>query len=176
MIKHNGKRCDIKGCNGLAFARPKSDPERTLMCKWHYNSFNAMMDADKPKKAKIIKSAFGFNNQVEMFNDIWQLNSVNGTRYSQISNKPINIAQHSKLWYSCFAHVLPKGLYPKFRLYPKNIMLVLPIEHTLIDFGTEEQRKEYEVQNNCSFSIFYKLKELLKIEYRNLTSQILADG
>ena len=36
---------------------------------------------------------------------------------------------------SCFAHILAKGSYPKFRLYDKNIMLVTKQAHYEYDNG-----------------------------------------
>lgn len=43
-----------------------------------------------------------------------------------------------------------------------NIMLVTPEEHRLLDQGTEEQRKKYEIENSCSFDRFFEKKDALR--------------
>lgn len=44
-----------------------------------------------------------------------------------------------------FAHVLPKAKnkFPHFRYYMRNIILLTPSEHALLDEGTQEQRESY---------------------------------
>jgi len=44
-----------------------------------------------------------------------------------------------------FAHVLPKdkGKFPHFKYYLRNIILLTPGEHVLLDQGTEDQRISY---------------------------------
>lgn len=47
----------------------------------------------------------------------------------------------------CFAHILPKGMYPRFRLLPDNIALVHDFEcHKLIDqeYNDLEKRRNFE--------------------------------
>ena len=69
-------------------------------------------------------------------------------------------------WVNCFAHILPKGLYPKWKLNPFNIVLLHPDIHYLYDFGTEKQRLE----SGHNFNILYKLKDQLKHVYNGTTS------
>lgn len=72
------------------------------------------------------------------------------------------------LFYNMFAHVLPKGLYPKFRLNENNIILLTPREHHLLDFGTEDQRSSYAEKHNCSWDKVYKLRDKLKLRYNEV--------
>lgn len=52
---------------------------------------------------------------------------------------------NSPYFLNMFAHILPKAKnkFPHFRYYLRNIILLTPGEHVLLDVGTEEQRKEY---------------------------------
>lgn len=72
-----------------------------------------------------------------------------------------------------FAHILAKGKYEKFRLFPDNIMLLTRLEHTLVDQGTEKARRKY--VEECSkkgitvdFSIFYDKQSALKELYKEM--------
>lgn len=92
---------------------------------------------------------------------------------SFISGKPLTQFLNSNLRYNCCAHVIPKRGHLRLnfpsknsreqllRLNEDNIVLITPIEHFLIDQGTRDQRQQYEKENNCSFDVFYNLKEEL---------------
>lgn len=66
-----------------------------------------------------------------------------------------------------FAHVIPKGTYSRFRLYDKNIVLLTPEEHTLYDFGSEEQREQYTRLTGADWNKLYELREELIKEYNS---------
>ena len=73
-------------------------------------------------------------------------------------------------WMACFAHILPKGRYPKYRTFRNNLILIHPIEHQKIDQGTAEQRerykKEWEAKGyTVDWDIFYDLQFYLKQFY-----------
>lgn len=64
-------------------------------------------------------------SEKDMFIDIW--NSV--SHRCEVCGKMISEPQS---W--CFAHMLPKGMYPKWRLERNNISLVCSIDcHMLVD-------------------------------------------
>lgn len=66
-----------------------------------------------------------------------------------------------------FAHILPKSHYERFRLNKKNIIMVIPEIHLLLDGGTKEQLlKKYP-----KAAKIYDLREELKQQY-NLLSTI----
>jgi len=75
--------------------------------------------------------------------------SSQARKRSFVSGKLISITEGSELWFSLFAHVLAKnqGKYPYFKLYLKNIILLLPIEHTLLDQGSGKNRIDYAKRN-----------------------------
>ena len=69
---------------------------------------------------------------------------------------------------NCFAHVLAKAKnkYPHFRYYLRNIILLTPGEHTLLDQGTVEQRESYAKKvETADWSTIGVLKESLLQEY-----------
>jgi hypothetical protein len=85
-----------------------------------------------------------FKNQSEMFKWIWE----NRPHVSQISGKLL-LPENHPMWHWQFAHVLPKGAYPSYKLNSENIMLMLPSEH-------EKQE---------SFEKFKEKKQELKEQY-----------
>lgn len=95
---------------------------------------------------------------------------------SYVSRKHLRQFYGTKIWYSCFAHVLSKSMskYPYFRYYAKNIVLLEPNEHFMWDQGTEEQRINYaldieEKTNGNGTADWDRLKALeteLKAEYK----------
>ena len=67
-----------------------------------------------------------------------------------------------------FAHVLSKAQnkFYKFKLYKKNIILLTPHEHLLLDHGTIEQREMYATKTGCDWNTILELEEELKYEYK----------
>jgi len=130
-------------------------------------------NADKPKR-KRIKRVKNYTGERELFMDIWN----DSKKCSFLSGKSlIHLANYKDdpdragLFYSCFAHVLPKASnkYPLFRVNRANIVLLTPEEHNLLDFGTEEQRQKYAEKNDCRWKGIYELRERLKRQYKELT-------
>lgn len=72
----------------------------------------------------------------EMFEDIW---ATRVPHVSAVSNKPISEYEYRTR--KCFAHVIPKKGYPKFRLNPENIEYLTWSEHTFWDNRTEDELK-----------------------------------
>lgn len=68
-----------------------------------------------------------------MFNAIWR----DRAHVSELSGKPLLPQGHSQ-WHWQFLHVLPKGVYTKWKLESDNIMLALPDEHS-----NQEQYPEF---------------------------------
>lgn len=107
--------------------------------------------------------------EVDVFLEIWN----ESNKKSFISDKDLKQYVNSEFIWSCFAHVIPKNgmsmlVFPNkkakdelLRYNKRNIVLLTPHEHFLIDQGTEDGRRQYEQENNCSFDKFYKLKEEL---------------
>ena len=76
---------------------------------------------------------------------------------------------HSGYSFSCCAHVLSKAAnkYPHFRLYLKNIILLSPTEHHLLDQGNEKQRITYAKEvKTADWSKIDRLREELLQEYK----------
>lgn len=149
------KQCTHKDCNNPVFGGG--------YCKFH--QWKRTDKKQKPLKKTPIKKVYNVTGENALFIEIWN----ERVHRSFISNQCLeryydkNPAIRGTLkWHSCFAHVLPKGTYPEYRLYKPNIILVTPYEHWLIDHGTEAQRKAYMEKYNCDFWIFYELKELLR--------------
>jgi hypothetical protein len=63
-------------------------------------------------------------NQSQLFNKIWESRQ----HRSELSGLPLLPKGHPQ-WHWQFAHILPKGTYPKWKFEEKNIILCLPEEH-----------------------------------------------
>jgi len=158
MIKHNGKICIEKDCTGLLFAKK--------LCKYHYSkkNFKPLKQAKiKPKAKKIKFNDFGFDTQLEMFQHLW-LSEMRetGSVTCKISGKDITRFNGTQKFLNCFAHILPKGMFGKFKLNPENMMLVHPDVHHLLDHCTEEDREKHP---SYDWYKFYEKQSYLKSIY-----------
>lgn len=66
----------------------------------------------------------GKYGQSNLFKEIWEERN----HFSEISNSPLLPQGHFK-WHWQFLHVMPKGTYPKMKLFKHNIILATPDEH-----------------------------------------------
>lgn len=140
------KKCNKQGCQNPIWGGG--------FCRYH-----GYLRTDK--KPKGLKKEYKPTGEYEVFKMIW------GERphKSEISGRDLEAFFGTDFWVNCFAHILNKGLYGKFRLLKENICLCHPDEHQLIDSSTKEHRQEYEREFNCSFDIFYERREQLKKKY-----------
>jgi hypothetical protein len=106
---------------------------------------------------------WGFESQTELFLWLWgDAENERGEVYCPYTGEKLNRFFNTELWFSCFAHVLPKGRYTYWKLNPKNLRVVLPDFHFCVDQQTREIRKNHPEWN---FSLWDKETEELKIEY-----------
>lgn len=108
--------------------------------------------------------------ELEFFVRIWRETPIS-ERVSFLDGTPI-------LYFDirCFMHVLPKKLYPKFRLERINIVFGTPDQHRAYDQGTElESKGRYEALGE-DWPKLYLLREELRVQYRNLESPILRNS
>lgn len=133
MIKR--KKCSEEGCERPVWARKK--------CKVH--------DKGKPKKSiSKVKKNYGEKLVFEM---IWN----ERPHVCFVSGRTLN--EEAKAHY--FAHVLSKGLYPKFRLLKENIVLLHEDYHYAFDFQSEAKQRELP----GDWDKLYELREKLKQKY-----------
>lgn len=101
-----------------------------------------------------------------MFDSIWDSRD----RVSYLSGRGLERYGGTELYLNMFAHVLSKSQskYPKFKLLEKNIILLTPREHHLLDHGTEAQREAYTNDSGCSWDRIWALRAELEKEYIEL--------
>ena len=157
------KECNKEDCTNPVFGKG--------YCKWHQ-----YLRADKktPKRKVFTitpRPPVGLNDkcvngEAELYKIIWDSNE----HKSFLSGRPINLIEGSSFWFNVFAHVLAKGKakYPKFRLYSKNIIMLLPEEHFLLDHCPEEERKKYAELHKCDWNKVYNLRDSLIEEYKTI--------
>jgi len=95
-------------------------------------------------------------NQAHLFSIIWEERE----HKSEISGLPLHGKGHSQ-WHWQFSHILPKGLYPSYRLKKENIILMTPEEHQLWEF------KRHKIKDQEKWKFLFELQEKLKEEYHN---------
>jgi len=153
MIRRN--TCSQDDCIYPVFAKK--------LCKSHQHLRGDKRDT-KPKVNKTIKKPkYKASGERTLFDSIWTTRN----RVSFISGKDLEQYNALGLYLNMFAHVLSKAQnkYPKFKLYDKNIVLLTPEEHYLLDFGTKDQREKYAKENDCSWQELYEFRDYLKELY-----------
>lgn len=139
------KTCVIDGCDNLVFTHG--------YCRRHSHNYYSLKEVKPKAKPKVKYKTTG---ERALFDAIWSMRE----HTSYLTGKKLDC--YSETFYlNMFAHVLPKGKYPDFRLFDKNIVLLTPEEHYLLDFGTEEQRQRY----SDRWYLIDDLKEVLLAEY-----------
>lgn len=106
-------------------------------------------------------------DEVTAFRVLWSLSN----KCSFLSGRPVIQFKPTKLFYNCFAHILAKGQskYPHFRLYVKNIWLLTPTEHHLLDFGTQDQRTSYSQEvKTANWNLLEARRDELIDEYNRI--------
>ena len=161
MIPRKKKTCKGCGQEKYLFGRGLCDAcyrrsQSSVNRRSQLNHSKTPLRGKKPEK----HTYFGYDSQMEMFNDIWD--NMDKPRVCPISKEKLDKLYNTSRWHWCFAHILSKGMFPKWKLNPNNIMVVHPDVHTLIDQGTEDQRKK----SGFDFSVFYNIQEELKKEYK----------
>lgn len=130
------------------------------------DGFNSSLKSSTPLKRSPLKPKRPRNTgEAEVFKQIAQ----ERPHVCFVTGQPIR-----QLTVSCFAHVLSKAQnkYPRFKLYKKNIRLVLPEVHHLIDHGSSDQRQRYKEKMatkgvTVDWDGYFALYEELLNEYKS---------
>lgn len=125
-----------------------------------------------PKTPTNIKTPyFSYNSQLEMFFDLWDKypRDEDGRMYCEFTGLRIDTFEDSFRWLNCFSHVLPKGLYPAWKLNSSNIRLVHPDFHYATEYFTSDMREKHP---SWRFDEWFALVEKLKKEYKNFVDSI----
>lgn len=110
-------------------------------------------NGDKPKKSSFTHK-FKKSGQLEMFIEIWNERK----HVSWVSGDPIH-----EFNVKCFAHVLPKGTYTKWKLNKDNIVLMTEDEHDAQHFQPKE-----ELMKDPRWVRFFTHQDKLRSEYNKL--------
>lgn len=105
---------------------------------------------DKKRVGNLVR----FDTQMQLFLYLYETRGP----YSEISGKRLLPPTH-EFFHWQFEHILPKGLYKRFELYPKNILLCLPEEHTFVG------QHEGDARRDQNWNWYFEIKEILKQEY-----------
>ena len=85
-------------------------------------------------------------SQSELFRHVWETRKHG----REGSGEPLLPEGHPQ-WHWQFAHVLSKGAFPRYKLNPENIMLMLPAEH--------ERQEQFESFNQKKIKLIKQYHE-----------------
>lgn len=146
----------LKLCRVCNDGTPK--PSIKGLCLYHYRYERALVYAEK-NKAKKEKPKLP-TGELSVFNQIFDERE----RKCFITGKPLaDKAYYAGLknFHQIFHHVLPKGLYPRFRLEKENIIMVLPEIHDRIETRSMSDL----LLENPNYQKLFDLKSSLKSIY-----------
>jgi len=162
MAELKYKECRAEGCTNTF-------PQYNSLQKYCSGSCGSKSTKKKAPSKLIPKPYSGINDlnvdkEIELYHKIWDMRD----HVSFLSGKPL-VSKGSSFWHNQFAHVLAKGKakYPMFKLYSKNIILLTPEEHNLLDFCSKDDRDKYGLRNRCDWNKVVNLIDELKEEYNN---------
>jgi hypothetical protein len=105
----------------------------------------------------------GKQSQISLFKKVWD----ESNKKCQLTGKDLSwIVPYTSHWFSCFAHILPKGKYPRFKYLQKNILLVHYDIHYQLDMGTVDSVLRTIGQEG--YDKWLLLRENLLAEYNSL--------
>ena len=94
-----------------------------------------------------LKHSFGYQSQPTMFDAMWEKALIEGGGKVICPFTNINLTAYAErdmsYYLSCFAHILPKGKYPLWKLNPGNVRIVAPLFHKTVDQGRLSDRAKY---------------------------------
>jgi len=153
--RHQYLRTDDKWLNK---AQNKTVQPRSPIRRYKLPTLNEQgLKTPQTTKTELLFS-FGFKNQKEMFDFIWSSRE----HICQISGSNLDLVPKSRRHW-CMAHIIPKSLYPYFKLKEDNILLLHPDVHGMVDNFTEDLREKHKEVN---FILWFALQEQKKIEYK----------
>ena len=136
----------------------------TNRCLYHYNAYIWKKNLKKITKKKNIEAKKSKEKgQLKMFEEIFDERNrqcfITGVT---LQPKEYYVKNNNFHW--LFHHVLPKGLYSRFKLFKPNIVLLLPEVH----FDVENMAESDLVKKYPGYNKLIELKEQLKQQYNDL--------
>ena len=166
------RTCSVDNCNYSVFGTDKKTGKG--YCKFHQSKRTdkkATVRTFKPiakrsKKTPFHKIGWGFISQVDLFQKLWNSSAKHVCPYTGEILDYIPMDRRI----CCFAHVLPKGRYPLFKLNPENIRIVFPDFHHAVDQGTSEDRKKHP---DWRFDLWNQDVQTMKEKYQEFKNENL---
>lgn len=133
------------------------------LCQYHYRIERVKIYKAKNNGFVKKKKSTG---ELNLFNKIFDI----GPKVCFVTGQSLQ----SKCYYTknntfhcLFHHVLPKSLYPEFRLYEKNIIMVLPNVHHLLETKAISDL----IKTDLNYQKVIDLKTFLKSQYYERSNQ-----
>ena len=112
--------------------------------EWIYDSVRVnrirSRKAEQNTTDRWLQKHWGFKTQIQLFHHLWDTRKL----VCPFSGRDISkFKDDTQMRIICCAHILPKSLYPLYKLNRDNVVLVHPEFHTIVDMGTKESRDRY---------------------------------
>ena len=147
----------VMPCKNCANKTPK--PTVKGLCQYHYRLHLQKKSVEKRKK-KILSMTDEYSSDYEFFETIFsERQPVCFITNTKLKSKEYYEKKGNFHW--LFHHVLPKSIYPKFRYYKNNVILVLPEIHDRI----ETMALSDLIKENKNYEKLKSLITILKQEY-----------
>lgn len=159
------RTCSADNCNFPVFGTDKNTGEGYCQRhQWMRTDRKPKNPAFRAKREPLRDFSFGFDNQTDLFFYKWdEAKNERAEVICKYTGEHLNRYRNRQAFWSCFAHVLPKGRFPYFKLNPDNIRVVDPVFHRIIDQGTTEDRK---IHPGWNFDLWDREVEEMKVAYQ----------
>jgi len=125
------------------------------LCQYHYWNERGKTYKKKTPKRKN-------TGELEVFRILFQQRK----QVCFLTGESLSKYKDSKMFHHLFHHVLPKGLYAKFRLNPKNIVMLKPnVHHDVENMAHSDLLIKYENYDKL-LSLKVKLKQEYGLQYK----------
>jgi hypothetical protein len=118
------KQASVRQAKAIEKAKKKASEARSKPLVW--KTIHVKMNDQYRKPIKIKRKTTG---EKDFFESLWNSDKA---KVSALTGLPLSDQNDARAHF--FAHILPKGKYPKFRLNPDNIMYLELEEHYKWDF------------------------------------------
>lgn len=132
-----------KICKEPACTRPVFGGQYCMAHQWKRTDKKRKPIAKRSVKRSIKTPDFGFETQIQVFKHVYFTTRkpikclISGRDITDCMNGPI---EH---WVRFYAHILPKSKYTYWELNPRNIIMLHPEAHEIVDQGTAAQREKH---------------------------------
>ncbi len=132
------KTCKYKECSNPVFSSGYC-----RIHQWARTDKKRKPIAKRSTREMVKRPSYGYDSQIQMFKHMFF--SAKKPIICPISSRDITDIMDGRIeqWVHMFAHIIPKKNYTYWRLNPRNVMMINPVVHHIIDNGTMADREKH---------------------------------